>query len=130
MYKKIALLFAAVFLAVGILGFVPGIAPKDDMGMRMLLGIFMVGAVHNIIHLASGVAALIASKSNEYAKMYFKIFGLVYLLVTIIGLIQKDTVLGLIDINAADNVLHIVISAVTLFLGFGDPFKSKTVSAR
>ncbi len=119
MLIKAAYVFAAVFLLVGILGFVPAFTPKDDMGMPLLLGLFMVGAIHNIIHLASGVAALLAARSSEaYASLYFKVFGVVYAVVTIVGFVQKDTVLGLIHVNLADNLLHLAIAAATLALGF------------
>ncbi len=123
MVKKAALVFGVVFLLIGVLGFVPALAPKNDAGMPLLLGLFMVGAVHNIIHLASGAAALLGSKSNEYAKMYFKVFGLVYGLVTVVGFIQGDTVLGLIHVNLADNLLHLVIALAALYLGFGTTSK-------
>ena len=120
MLKKAALLFGAVFVLIGVLGFVPALAPKDSMGMPLLLGLFMVGAVHNLIHLLSGVAALAAGYSSEaYAKLYFKVFGVVYAVVTVVGFIQKDTVLGLIHVNLADNLLHLAIAVAALALGFG-----------
>lgn len=119
MLRKAALLFAVVFVLIGVLGFVPALAPENDMGMPLLLGLFMVGALHNIIHLASGVGAFLGSKSEEYASLYFKVFGLVYALVTVVGFVQGDTVLGLIHVNLADNLLHLVIAVVTLGLGFG-----------
>lgn len=120
MFKKLAILFGVVFVLVGILGFVPALAPRGTDGMRYLLGLFMVGTVHNLIHLLSGVAALIAGFTSEkYAKYYFQIFGIVYGLVTVIGFIQQTTVLGLFPIDLADNFLHLALSAVILFVGFG-----------
>ena len=119
MVKKAAMVFGVVFLLIGILGFVPALTPQDSSGMPLLLGIFMVGALHNIIHIASGVAALIGAQSERYAKTYFKVFGIVYAVVTIVGFIQTDTVLGLISVNLADNLLHLAIAVVALALGFG-----------
>jgi hypothetical protein len=88
--------------------------------MRYLLGLFMVGGVHNFIHLLSGIAALLgALKSEKYAKLYFMIFGSVYALVTIIGFIQKTTVLGIFDVNLADNFLHLGLAVVISSIGFG-----------
>ena len=115
MLKKLAYVFGVVFLLLGVLGFVPG-ATTDGH----LLGIFDVSPLHNIIHLLSGVAALaLASMGNEKAKLYFQVFGVVYLIVTIVGFIQGTTVLGLIGVNSADNLLHLAISAVALYAGFG-----------
>lgn len=117
MIKKLSIVFGVVFLAVGILGFVPGVT-TDKNGMDMLLGIFMVDATHNVIHILSGLLALGASTKSQYARLYFQGFGIVYAAVAIIGLIQKDTVLGLIHINAEDNILHVVLSVALLAIGF------------
>jgi hypothetical protein len=112
--QKVAWLFAIVFGAVGVLGFVPGLTTEGH-----LLGIFEVDTIHNVIHLLSGAAAAFAaSQSKEYSVWYFKIFGAVYALVTIIGFVQGTTVLGLIGVNMADNVLHLAIAAAALGLGF------------
>ncbi len=120
MYKKLAMLFGAVFLLVGILGFVPALSPLHSDGNRYLLGLFMVGGVHNAIHLLSGVAALAAGMySDKYAKLYFQVFGSVYALVTVVGFVQKTTVLGIFDVNTADNFLHLVLAIAILGVGFG-----------
>jgi hypothetical protein len=114
MIKKLAWVFAIVLTLVGILGFVPGITSEGN-----LLGIFEVDTLHNIIHLVSGLVFLFAvRKSTEAAKTVFKVFGIVYGLVAVVGLIQGDSVLGLITVNAADHVLHVVIAIVALWLGF------------
>ncbi len=110
-----AWVFGVVFLAVGVLGFVPGITSGG-----MLLGIFEVDALHNVIHLLSGVAAIAAaSGTGAYARLYFKVFGVVYALVTVLGFSMAGNVLGLIMVNMADNLLHVVIAAVALYIGFG-----------
>src|SRR5678815_1114241 len=114
MLKTLSMVFGIVFLAVGILGFVPGVTNDKDM----LLGIFQVGTIHNAVHILSGLAALIAAKSEDYAQLYFRIFGSVYALVTIVGFVQKDTVLGLFDINMADNWLHLGLAVAILGIGF------------
>lgn len=120
MIKKLAILFGAVFVIVGLLGFVPALSPVHSDGMHYLLGLFMVGGIHNAIHLLSGIAALAAAFTSEkYAKLYFQIFGAVYGLVTIVGFIQKTTVLGIFPVNMADNFLHLVLAVVILGIGFG-----------
>lgn len=119
MHKKAALWFGVVLLVVGVLGFIPALAPKNDDGMPLLIGLFMVGALHNVIHLVTGAASLISSSSDMWAKRFFQVFGVVYALVAIIGFIQGNTVLGIIDVNLADNLLHTAIALFSLWLGFG-----------
>ena len=121
MVQKAALAFGVVFVVIGLGGFLPFLVTKDAMGMELLLGIFMVGALHNVIHLASGVAALASSSSAKYAKLYFQVFGVVYALVTVLGFVVGDggEILGLLPVNLADNLLHLVIAASSLYLGFG-----------
>ena len=106
--------FGIVFLLIGILGFIPGITTDDGR----LLGIFAVDAMHNIIHLLSGIVAVwTASTSAKAAMTYFRVFGVIYAIVTIVGFIQGDTVLGIMVANGADNVLHLIIAIIALWLG-------------
>lgn len=114
--QTIAWVFAVVFVGVGVLGFVPGVTTADGL----LLGIFQVDALHNIVHIASGLAAAAAVMiSAAYTRLYFQVFGVVYAVVTVVGFAQGDTVLGLISVNMADHILHLVIAAALLYLGFG-----------
>lgn len=114
MVNTFAWVFGIVLVLVGVLGYVPGVV--NDGGM--LLGIFEVDTMHNIIHLATGVLAILAVMMG-YARRYFQVFGVVYALVAVVGFVQGDTVLGLIGVNMADNVLHVVIAAAALWVGFG-----------
>ncbi|HTT00547.1 MAG TPA: DUF4383 domain-containing protein [Steroidobacteraceae bacterium] len=115
MLKQAAVLFGIVFLAVGILGFVPGITNN-----QMLLGIFHVNAMHNVVHLISGAVALWAGLTSAgYARTYFRVFGIVYGLVALLGFyVGNGLLLGLISNNAADTWLHVLIAVVALVLGF------------
>jgi hypothetical protein len=116
MLKPAAIIFGIFFLIAGIGGFIPSLAPHG-----MLFGIFMVGPVHNFIHLASGAVALIcAFVGADAARKYFQIFGVVYLLVALIGFVYGNSpLMGMVEHNKADIGLHIVIAAVALYLGFG-----------
>ena len=120
MVATIAKVFGAVLLLVGILGFIPALTPDG-----YLLGIFHVNAVHNVIHVLTGIVALAAGFSGaSYARMYFQVFGVVYALVTVLGFIYGDQpILGLVASNLADTLLHVVISAAALYLGFGKPLE-------
>lgn len=115
--QKAATVFGAVFILVGILGFIPAFTPNGH-----LLGIFEVNGVHNFIHLLSGVAALLASTSHKNSRLYFQVFGVIYGLVTLLGIFYGDNdLLGVVGHNVADIFLHLIITAAALYFGFGAP---------
>ena len=123
MVKTLGMLFGIVFLAVGILGFVPGVTTTGADGMPMLLGIFMVNTVHSIVHTASGVVFLLASMAGAgAASLWFKLFGLVYAVVAVLGFMTPNgLLLGLISNNPADTWLHVGLAAAMLLIGFAVP---------
>ena len=116
MIKSAAVLFGIVFLLVGILGFVPGVAPD-----QMLFNIFHVNAAHNIVHIGSGIIFLIAAMGGAGASTaWFKIFGIIYAVVAIWGFtVGTGNTLWVVSNNPAVTWLHVVLAAVMLFLGFG-----------
>jgi hypothetical protein len=116
MLKKIAIAFGIVFIIVGILGFVSAVTPNGR-----LLGYFEVNAAHNLVHLATGVIAVIVGfVSEKVARLFFQIFGVIYALVALLGFFTgNQPLLGIVAINAADNWLHVLIAIVALYLGFG-----------
>lgn len=123
MAKTLGMLFGIVFLAVGILGFVPGVATTGADGMPMLLNIFMVNTVHSIVHIASGVVFLLASMSGAgAARLWFQVFGVIYAVVAVLGFMTPNgMLLGLISNNPADTWLHVVLAVAMLAIGFGSP---------
>lgn len=122
MLKKAAMATGAVFLILGIAGFIPGLTVASD-GVDKLLGLFRVDGTHNIIHLLSGLAFLAASQRDAWSRLAFQVFGVVYAVVTIVGFIVGDGghVLGLFHTNTADNFLHLLLAVVFLYLGFAAP---------
>jgi hypothetical protein len=123
MAKTFGMLFGIVFLAVGILGFVPGVTTTGADGMPMLLGIFMVNTAHSFVYIASGVVFLLASMSGAgAARLWFQIFGVIYAIVAILGFMTPNgMLLGLISNNPADTWLHVVLAVAMLAIGFGTP---------
>src|SRR5262245_25942734 len=115
MLRTAARVFGFALLLAGVLGFVPGITRN-----HMLLGIFHVNAAHNIVHLLSGAVALAAAASSVNAsRTFFRVFGVIYGLVAVLGFIAGDRpVLGFIANNMANVWLHVAIAAVSLVLGF------------
>lgn len=122
--KKAAITFGIVFVVVGILGFIPAFTPNG-----YLLGIFEVNGAHNAIHLLSGIAALLAAGTYKYARLYFQVFGIVYGLVTLVGIFTGDHPLfGVVAHNVPDIFLHALITAAALYLGFGTAREDERVA--
>jgi hypothetical protein len=113
------LIFGATLLLVGLLGFAFDSTFNTGEGTDgdKLIGIFEVNGIHNIVHIASGAALLALSPKRSTAKLAALTFGVVYGLVTIIGFIDGDTVLGLIPVNMEDNILHLAISGLAIAAG-------------
>ena len=113
-----ALLFGIVLLAIGILGFIADSSfgtGSDVDGSDFI--IFEVNGWHNIVHILSGLLGLALARRRDTARAYALGFGAVYLVVTIWGFVTGDQVLWLIPVDAADNVLHLLIAAAGLAAG-------------
>lgn len=122
MLKRSAIVFAIAFIGVGILGFLDPAAPMREDGFRYLLGLFAVNPFHNIVHLLSGAVALLVGLRSEAASAtYFRIFGVIYALVAILGVFVGHGLLMGMAHNHGDTVLHAVIAASALYLGFREP---------
>lgn len=112
MLKGFALIFAIVFILTGITGFIPPLSRN-----QLLVNVFEVSSVHNIIYILTGLLALSASASPIYAKLYFKIFGLIYAFIAILGF-SLNGKLGILHVNLADSFLYLVFAIIALYLGF------------
>lgn len=114
--RSASILFGIVFIAVGILGFFPNpiIGESAD-------AIFHADTVHNTVHIISGVLFLLfAFAIPARAGLFLKIFGVVYLLLGILGLANigddgMTELLGFLHVNGADNYLHIALG-IAIFL--------------
>lgn len=114
MLVTIARVFGAIFIVVGVLGFVPQLVPNGN-----LLGLFPVNAVHNLVHIGLGVWGVIAGMSLAAAVIYFRGIAIIYGLLSVLGLIPAtNTLFGLAPIHGADVVLHAVLALIAAYLGF------------
>jgi uncharacterized protein DUF4383 len=104
-----ALLVAAGFLVVGVLGFIPGVAPGAE-----LFGVFAISGLHNTLHLLSGFVGIALARTYAASRAYFLGGGLFYLALWLLGLFARS---GLLPINSADNWLHLGIGVVMVLLG-------------
>ncbi|WP_009476418.1 DUF4383 domain-containing protein [Rhodococcus sp. JVH1] len=121
-----ALIVGAVFLLVGVLGFIPGVTTDYDMltfaghhSEAKLLGVFEVSILHNIVHLLFGVAGIALSRRADTAKLFLIGGGVIYLVLWIYGvLIDQNSAVNFVPVNSADNWLHFVLGVAMVALGF------------
>lgn len=114
-----ALVFGITLLVAGIAGFFAD-SSFGDLGSGVEgdeLIVFEVNGWHNLVHIASGLLGLALARTPASARAYALGFGAVYLAVTVWGMIDGNDVLGLLPVNAADNVLHIAIAATGILAG-------------
>ncbi len=118
--QKAAAAVGAVFLLIGVLGFVPGITTGyGDLGFAsassdaFLLGLFQVSILHNLVHLLFGVLGVVMARTTATARTYLVFGGAVYLVLFLYGLVVgANSAANFVPLNTADDILH-------LFLGVG-----------
>ena len=118
--KTAAGLFGAVYLVVGIIGFIPVVGGADGVTAHNLLGLFPVNAVHNVVHMAVGLLGLVAySRGVSASRLFARGIGLIYLVLAVLGAIfNTGNFLGIVPIGGLDIALHAVSALVLLVVGF------------
>jgi hypothetical protein len=119
------MVIGATFLIVGILGFIPGITTHyGDMEFAghesgaKLLGVFQVSVLHNLVHLAFGIAGLVAAKTATAARSFLVVGGLIYLALFVYGLIVDANADGnFVPVNNADDWLHLILGLGMVAIG-------------
>jgi len=127
--RIVGVVFGAVYLLVGLLGFAytGGVGFIATEG-GLLLGIFAVNPLHNIAHLLIGAALLIGGLvSVKAAKTINVVVGAAYLLLGIVGFFLVNTAANILALNTADHFLHLASAIVLLATGIA---ADKVVSAR
>lgn len=105
--KLLTQVVGVVLTLAGVAGFFSG---------NSLLG-FGINAAHNVVHLVTGLLGLWAGfGSGDYSVKYNQWLGIVYVLVAVLGFVG---LLGFLNVNAADNWLHLVIGVVLAGVGYG-----------
>ncbi|GGX15625.1 DUF4383 domain-containing protein [Streptomyces lomondensis] len=122
--QQAALLVGLVFLLVGVLGFIPGITTDYDSiefagheSGAELLGVFQVSILHNLVHLAYGLAGLALARTAAGAYAYLMVGGAVYLVLWVYGLsVGHDSDANFVPLNTADDWLHFALGVAMIGL--------------
>ncbi|HEX2145253.1 MAG TPA: DUF4383 domain-containing protein [Glycomyces sp.] len=123
--RVMAMVISAVFVLVGVLGFVPGVTTDYDTmtfaghhSDAMLFGLFAVSILHNLVHLLFGIVGFAMARSATGAIRFLIGGGVVYLVLWIYGiLIDLDSTANFVPVNGPDNWLHLGLAVVMIGLG-------------
>lgn len=125
MVQMAAMVIGAVFLLVGVAGFIPGITTGSDRldwagheSGALLLDIFAVSVLHNIAHIAVGIAGLVLARTAGSARAYLLGGGVLSTAIWLYGmLIDHHGPLNVLPVNGSANWLHLGLA--TTMLGAG-----------
>ncbi|MFD3743346.1 DUF4383 domain-containing protein [Nocardia sp. NPDC058633] len=131
-----ALAVGAVFLLVGVLGFIPGVTTDYDSlrwaGHRshaQLFGIFTVSVLHNVVHLVFGILGLLAATGAAAARTFLLGGGVIYLALWLYGLlVDEHSDANFVPLDDADNWLHLGLGLGMIALGLILPRRPKTTT--
>ena len=122
--QRFAQVLGAVYLLVGIVGFVPPLLVGSVPGALgpftgFLLGLFAVNWFHSLAHLAIGAAGLAVHRSFSGSKAYALALGIAYAALFLLGILSGEVVTlgGLLPLNGVDDVLH-VLTALVAFTAY------------
>jgi hypothetical protein len=106
MAKTVAKIMGVILLLVGVLGFTHLL---DSLGAHL-------SPVHNLVHIISGVISLYFGLAGSAggAKSFCTIFGLVYLLLGLVGMVKGDLTLGPLMFGKVDHGIHLIVGAAYL----------------
>ena len=118
--QTLGLAFGAIYLLVGIVGFfVTGFDNFAGNEQNEMLLFFMINPLHNIVHILIGVLGLVLSRTLAGAKTFGLLLAVGYGLAFVYGLFAVGKDWDFLNLNWADNVLHIATALVGAAMAFG-----------
>ena len=113
----LALAFGAIYLLVGIVGFfVTGFTDFFAHDTNQTLLGFEINGMHNLVHIVIGVAGLVLGRTLAGARTYGWLLAVAYGAVFIYGLLAVGQDWDFLNINGADNGLHLLTALVGLVI--------------
>ncbi len=113
----LSLAFGAIYLLVGIVGFfITGFDNFAGNEQDEMLLFFMINPLHNIVHILVGIAGLLLGRTLAGARTYGWLLAVAYGAVFIYGLLAAGKDWDFLNINGADNGLHILTTIVGLVI--------------
>ena len=123
---KLSLVLGVAYVAIGVLGFIPGITqPSSTPDQGLLLGVFAVNTIHNLAHLVLG-AVLIWAASGDRVRLVNRGLAAVFA-VLVVGSLVAPIVEG-VAINPPDTGLHLASLLVTAAIAFMVPARERALA--
>jgi hypothetical protein len=115
--KLYAAIVGATLVVAGIIGFAYSASFGTPGDVDEVLGVLDVNAWHNLVHIATGALGLLALR--HWSRAYALGLGAVYVVVAVWGFAigSGESILGVIPINTADNVLHLALGLTGILAG-------------
>jgi len=112
----LSLAFGAIYLLVGVVGFfITGFDNFFEHTDDTLL-IFDINPAHNVVHILIGVAGLALGRTLAGARTYGWLLAVGYGAAFIYGLLAVGEDWDILNINGADNGLHLATALVGLVI--------------
>ena len=113
MLRFITLFLGVLFISLAILGIIPALRING-----LLFGWFSVSFFYTIFHLCTGLLAILCSLRGRFSsKMFLFFVGACYAFLGCAGLYSGESLLfRVVPVNTTDNVFHIGIAALFLYL--------------
>ena len=127
--QTVALIFGVIYFLVGVLGFIgPLIGTSSFITITQdrhaLLGLADINLLHNLVHLAIGLAGLAAASSVANSRTFCQVVGVILLIIGLLGVFVGN-LFGILPLAGFDIPLHLVTGAVLAYFGF-----AATISVR
>jgi hypothetical protein len=130
--QKFAAVFGAVYLAVGVAGFVlTGFGDFAGHDHHTLV-IFAVNPLHNVVHLVLALGWLVGAARHRTARLANLAMGVLLGLVTVLGAVGGLGMLGMSGLADPDNFLHLATATLSLYFGSvaaGGPAQQEAAAA-
>lgn len=126
--RNFALIAGVFFLAIGVLGFIPGLRtmpPPDtppiavETAYGYLFGLFPVNILHNLVHIAIGAWGVFAYKTLDTSIGYARSLTFIYGVLAVFGFIPYlNNLGGLVPLFSHDIWLHAGTAAIAAYFGY------------
>jgi hypothetical protein len=120
--QSVALLGGVVLIALGVLGFIPGVTSNEGTiafaghgSGAKLIGDFQVSILLDLAYIVIGAAGVGLARTIDGARRYLPGGGAFFLVLWALGVASAGT---WIPVNAADDWLHLGLGVASIGLGF------------